>query len=167
MTELQEEEELQLALAISLNYQDNESENPAENISTTIASAPPEEVTVREDVAAKRKQISYLVKAIEKKTEDLTCPVCLETAAAPIYSICQQMHFVCSDCQPRLTFCPECREAYQGPPRRHRYAERDAQELTDLQDALANLTENSKRLDDQSHTRLVVDKDKLLNFFMD
>ena len=167
MTELQEEEELQLALAISLTYQDNESENPAENISTTIASAPPEEVTVREDVAAKRKQISYLVKAIEKKTEDLTCPVCLETAAAPIYSICQQMHFVCSDCQPRLTFCPECREAYQGPPRRHRYAERDAQELKDLQEDLASLTENLKRLDDQSQTRIVVNRDKPVNLVRD
>ena len=163
MTELLEAEELQLAMAISLSYQDNESKEPAKNISTEIASAPPEEVSVIEDVAANRKQISYLVKAIEKKTEDLTCPVCLETAAAPIYSTCQQMHFVCSDCQPRLTFCPECREAYQGPPRRHRYAERDAQELKDLQEALANLTENLKRLDDQSQTRLVVDRDKPVN----
>ena len=167
MTELLEEEELQLAMAISLSYHDNENENPAENISITIASAPPEEVTVSEDVAAKRKQISFLVKAIEKKTEDLTCPVCLETAAAPIYSICQQMHFVCSDCQPRLTFCPECREAYQGPPRRHRYAERDAQELKDLQEDLANLTENLKRLDDQSQTRIVVDRDKPAKLVMD
>ena len=150
MAEILNEEELQLAMAISLTYQDNK--NPAENISTTIVSALPEEVTVSEDVAAKRKQISYLVKAIEKKTEDLTCPVCLETAAAPIYSICQQMHFVCSECQPRLTFCPECREVYHGPPRRHRYAERDAQELKDLQEDLANLTENLKRLDDQSQT---------------
>ena len=156
MTELQEEEELQLAMAISLNYQDNESKVPAENISTAS-----EEVSVIEDVATNSK--AFLVKAIERKTEDLTCPVCLETAAAPIYSICQQMHFVCSDCQPRLTFCPECREAYQGPPRRHRYAERDAQELKDLQEALANLTENLKRLDDQSQTRLVVDRDKPVN----
>ena len=53
MTELQEEEELQLAMAICLTYQDNESENPAKNISTTIASELPEEVTVSEDVAAK------------------------------------------------------------------------------------------------------------------
>ena len=140
MTELQEEEELQLAMAISLSYQDNESENPAENISTTIASSPPEAVTVSEDVAAKRKQISYLVKAIKKKTEDLTCPVCLETAAAPIYSTCQQMHFVCSDCQPKLSSCPECREAYQGQPRRHRYAERDAEELKKMREELSKMT---------------------------
>ena len=147
MTELLDEEELQLAMAISLSYQVKESEDPAENISTAITSSPPEEVTGTEDVAANRKR---LLKAIEQKTEDLTCPVCLETAAAPIYSICQQMHFVCSECQPRLSSCPECREAYQGPPRRHRYAERDAQELKHLQEDLASLTETLKRLDDQS-----------------
>ena len=133
MTEFLDEEELQLTMAISLSYQDNKSEDPAENISKAITSSPPEEVTVTEDVTSNRKR---LLKAIEKKTEDLTCLVCLETAAAPIYSTCQQMHFVCSDCQPRLSSCPECREAYQGPPRRHRYAERDAQELKYLQEAI-------------------------------
>ena len=164
MTEFIVEEELQLAMAISLSYQENKNEDPAENISKAIASSPLEEVTVSEDVAANRKR---LLKAIERKTEDLTCPVCMETAAAPIYLTCQQMHFVCSDCQPRLSSCPECREAYQGPPRRHRYAEREAQELKDLQEDLANLTENLKRLDDQSQTRIVVDRDKPAKLVMD
>ena len=92
-----------------------------------------------------KKRYSLLVKIIEKKTEDLTCPVCLETASAPIYLICQQMHFICSDCQPKLTLCPQCREAYQRPPRRHRYAERDAEELKDLEVELANLAEHLNR----------------------
>ena len=84
------------------------------------------------------KEYSKLVKKIGKKKEDLTCPVCLETASAPIYLICQQMHFVCSDCQPRLTSCPVCREVYHypGQPRRHRFAEREAKELKDLQEEL-------------------------------
>ena len=164
MTEFLDEEELQLTMAICLSYQDNKSEDPAENISKALASSPPEEVTVTEVVAANRKR---LLKAIEKKMEDLTCPVCLETAAAPIYSICQQMHFVCSDCQPRRSSCPECREAYQGPTRRHRYAERDAQELKDLQEDLASLTENLKRLDDQSQTRLVVNRNNPVNLVRD
>ena len=97
-----------------------------------------EEVAVNEDVSANRKQISFLVKIIDKKTEDLTCPVCLDTAAAPIYLICQQMHFVCSDCEPRLTSCPVCREVYHYPghPRRHRFAEREAKDLQDLKEEL-------------------------------
>ena len=138
MTDLQEEEELQLAMAISLSCQDNESKDPDENVST-IPSALPEEV------AANMKEYSKLVKKIGKKKEDLTCPVCLETASAPIYLTCQQMHFICSDCQPKLTLCPQCREAYQRPPRRHRYAEREAQELKDLQEELVKLAEHLER----------------------
>ena len=138
MTDLQEEEELQLAMAISLSCQDNESKDPDENVST-IPSALPEEV------AANMKEYSKLVKKIGKKKEDLTCPVCLETASAPIYLTCQQMHFICSDCQPKLTLCPQCREACQRPPRRHRYAEREAQELKDLQEELVKLAEHLER----------------------
>ena len=118
-----------------MGNQDKESEDPAENVRTTIPSAQREI----------RKRYSLLVKIIEIKSEDLTCPVCLETASAPIYLTCQQMHFICSNCEPGLTSCPECREAYQGPPRRHRYAEREAQELKDLQGKLAILAEHLER----------------------
>ena len=118
-----------------MGNQDKESEDPAENVSKTIPSAQREI----------RKRYSHLVKKLEKKTEDLTCPVCLETAAAPIYMTCQQMHFICSECEPRLTSCPMCREVYKGPPRRHRNAERDAQELKDLQEELAKLAEDLRR----------------------
>ena len=55
---------------------------------------------------------SFLVKTIEQKKAELACPVCLETAEAPIFT-CQQMHLICSSCQPRVSSCPVCREAYQ------------------------------------------------------
>ena len=87
--------------------------------------------------------ISFLVKSIEEKEAELTCPVCLDTAVAPIF-MCLQMHLICSNCQPRVASCPECREAYQGPPRRHRYAERDAEELKKLQNELAKMTLDTK-----------------------
>ena len=83
--------------------------------------------------------IIFLTKSIEEKEAALACPVCLETAAAPIF-MCQQQHLICSSCQPRVTSCPECREAYQGPPRRHRYAERDAEELKKLKEELTKMT---------------------------
>ena len=82
--------------------------------------------------------ITFLINAIEKKETQLACPVCLETAAAPIF-MCQQQHLICSSCQPRVTSCPECREAYQGPPRGHWYAERDAEELRNMQEELAKI----------------------------
>ena len=82
--------------------------------------------------------ITFLLNAIEKKETQLACPVCLETASAPIF-MCQQQHLICSSCQPRVTSCPECREAYQGPPRRHRYAERDAEELEKMKEELAKM----------------------------
>ena len=56
-------------------------------------------------------------------------PVCLDIDKTPIFSCQQQHHLVCFKCRPRLTSCLECREDYQGQLRRHRYAERDAEEL--------------------------------------
>ena len=40
------------------------------------------------------KLITFLVKSIEEKEAALECPVCLETAKAPIF-MCQQQHLVC------------------------------------------------------------------------
>merc|ERR1719468_732901 len=87
--------------------------------------------------------ITFLINAIEKKETQLACPVCLETASAPIF-MCQQQHLICSSCQPRVSSCPECREAYQGPPRRHRYAERDAEELRKMKEELAKMKYDSQ-----------------------
>ena len=56
--------------------------------------------------------IAFLTKSIEEKEAALACPVCLETATTPIF-MCLQQHLVCSSCKPRVTSCPECREAYQ------------------------------------------------------
>merc|ERR1719341_310330 len=82
--------------------------------------------------------IEFMAKSIKEKEEALTCPVCLETASAPIY-MCQQMHLICSSCRPRLSACPECRQKYKGH-QRHRYAERDAEELNKLKDELSKVT---------------------------
>ena len=37
-----------------------------------------------------------------------------------------------SSCRPKVKKCPECREVYRGAPRRHRYAEKMAEELIKL-----------------------------------
>ena len=67
---------------------------------------------------------------IAKKEADLECPVCLSTATVPIYS-CPESHLICSECRPQVTECPECRLEYKDKEvfRRHRYAERMAEEL--------------------------------------
>merc|ERR1712083_127686 len=70
-------------------------------------------------------------KKIEAKESDLECPVCLEVSSTPIYS-CDEQHIICSDCRPKVKICPECREPYPNKPRRHRYAEKAAQELEAL-----------------------------------
>ena len=79
--------------------------------------------------------IEFMAKSIKEKKEALRCPVCLETASAPIF-MCQQMHLICPRCRPRVSECPECRQKYKGH-QRHRYAERDAEELSKLQDELS------------------------------
>ena len=47
---------------------------------------------------AHRKCISFLTKSIEEKEAALTCPVCRETAMAPIYT-CRNQHLICTICQ--------------------------------------------------------------------
>ena len=84
--------------------------------------------------------IEFMAKSIKEKEEALTCPVCLETASAPIY-MCLQQHLICSSCRPKLSACPECRQKYKDK-QRHRYAERDAQELSKLKDELSKVTNN-------------------------
>ena len=54
-----------------------------------------------------------------------------KVSEAPIY-MCPNLHQICSGCQPRVERCPECRENYPGRPRRHRYAEKAAEELAEL-----------------------------------
>ena len=61
----------------------------------------------------------FLSKSIKEKKELLMCPVCFETAEAPIF-MCQEMHLICSNCRPKLKECPECRAPYKAQLRRHR-----------------------------------------------
>jgi len=82
-------------------------------------------------------------RSIEKKEEDLECPVCLEVAKTPIYT-CPDSHIICSACAtiPELKKCPECREDLPTPLKRHRFAEKIAEELEELLQATDKLAGN-------------------------
>ena len=82
-------------------------------------------------------------RSIEKKEEDLRCPVCLEVAKTPIYT-CPDSHIICSACAtiPELKKCPECREDLPTPLKRHRFAEKIAEELEELLQATDKLAGN-------------------------
>ena len=43
----------------------------------------------------------YINSQIEAKEKELECPVCLEVAAAPIFS-CEDQHIICSHCRPKV-----------------------------------------------------------------
>ena len=75
--------------------------------------------------------LDFLAASIKEKESDLECPVCFETADIPIF-MCTEMHLICSTCKPKVKECPECRVPYSGPPKRHRYAEKTAEELKKL-----------------------------------
>ena len=75
--------------------------------------------------------IDFIDKQIEEKEKELECPVCLEIATVPIF-MCLELHLICSDCRAKLVECPECRQPYSGKPKRHRYAEKTAEELVRL-----------------------------------
>ena len=92
-------------------------------------------------------------RSIEKKEEDLTCPVCLEVAKTPIYT-CPDSHIICSACAtiPELKKCPECREDLPTPLKRHRFAEKIAEELEELLQATDKLAGNCSTFQSNSKT---------------
>ena len=77
---------------------------------------------------------------IATKEQELECPVCLETASAPIF-MCEEQHLVCGGCRLGLATCPECRSVYTRH-RRHRYAERAGEELEALRREMEELLES-------------------------
>merc|ERR1719447_1596926 len=85
------------------------------------------------------KMVKFLKQAVEKKEEDLTCPICLETAKPPIF-MCPDSHIICSICAPKVRTCPECRVRLPNPLKRHRFAEKTSQDLDDLLQQLVELT---------------------------
>ena len=74
---------------------------------------------------------AFIDDTIKEKEKELECPVCFEIASAPIF-MCQDSHLICGKCMPKLSVCPECREEYPRPPKRHRYAEKIVDELQRL-----------------------------------
>ena len=92
-------------------------------------------------------------RSIEKKEEDLECPVCLEVAKTPIYT-CPDSHIICSACAtiPGLKKCPECREDLPTPLKRHRFAEKIAEELEELLQATDKLAGNCSTFQSNSET---------------
>jgi hypothetical protein len=83
--------------------------------------------------------LALLDRQIATKKTDLECPVCFWTCATPIFR-CPAYHLVCNTCRPRMQSCGECREKYTGL-NRHRYAERDYDQLTQLEKERASLAE--------------------------
>ena len=97
--------------------------------------------------------IEFISSKILAKEEELECPVCFEVASPPIFA-CNDLHLICSHCRPKVSntfetssqlglgwithfafqvsICPECREPYPEKGKRHRYAEKAAEELAGL-----------------------------------
>ena len=84
----------------------------------------------------KQRHVDFLLNSIKEKEADLECPVCLETAEGEIFS-CVEQHLVCSQCRPRVSWCPQCRQSYPPTPLRHRYAEKIAAEIQNLRQNLS------------------------------
>jgi len=84
------------------------------------------------------KMVEFLKQAVEKKEEDLNCPICLETAKPPIF-MCPDSHIICSICAPKVRTCPECRVRLPNPLKRHRFAEKTSLDLDDLLQQLVEL----------------------------
>ena len=93
------------------------------------------------------KTIQEKEKFIQEKERDLECPVCLDTAQVPIY-MCEEQHAICSSCRmnDKVDKCPLCRVQYFGKPRRHRYAEKNLEDLIKLREELSRLTEERSQL---------------------
>merc|ERR1712192_99354 len=82
--------------------------------------------------------LEYIENKINAKEKELECPVCLEVASAPIF-MCSDLHLICSDCRPKVSICPECREPHPSKEKRHRYAEKAAEELAGFMEERAQV----------------------------
>ena len=71
----------------------------------------------QENTPGDAKIVEFLKQAVEKKEQDLTCPICLETAKPPIF-MCPDSHIICSICAPKVRTCPECRVKLPTPLKR-------------------------------------------------
>ena len=71
----------------------------------------------QETTLGENKMVEFLKGAIEKKEEDLTCPICLEIAKPPIFT-CPDSHIICTACVPKVQMCPQCRVDLPTPPKR-------------------------------------------------
>eukprot|EP00092_Neocalanus_flemingeri_P020534 GFUD01022247.1.p1 GENE.GFUD01022247.1~~GFUD01022247.1.p1 ORF type:complete len:742 (-),score=173.54 GFUD01022247.1:248-2473(-) len=85
--------------------------------------------------------LDFIDKEISEKEKELECPVCFEVAVAPIF-MCSELHLICTNCRPRVKECPECRIQYEGKPKRHRYAEKTAEELDRLRNERRRSSQN-------------------------
>merc|ERR1712179_447701 len=85
--------------------------------------------------------LEFIANQIIEKEKELECPVCLEVACSPIF-MCSEQHLICSTCRPKLSNCPECRVVYTGKNRRHRYAEKTAEELEMLKNKKNQIKKN-------------------------
>lgn len=112
-----------------------------------------------------QKVYELLVKQIQEKESQLKCPVCYETVSSPIFMCHQMQHLICSSCRPRLTKCPVCRENYDHIPRRHRYAEKDADELQAMREEMLKITYSTsgtkkKNQEEEENESVRVEEDK-------
>ena len=74
--------------------------------------------------------------------------MCRETALVPIYT-CSEQHIICSCSADKVANCPQCREELTRPLKRHRYAERDVEELANLREELAGLKEELAEVEEE------------------
>jgi len=90
----------------------------------------------REDIL-----LDILDRRIAKKETELQCPICYEISTPPIFT-CPDSHLVCAHCKLRISRCSECNIPFEEPPKRHRYAEKIAEEIKELRKEREAMIEN-------------------------
>ena len=70
--------------------------------------------------------------------------------------MCEEQHVICSSCRmsDKVDKCPLCRIEYSGKPRRHRYAEKNLEDLVKLREELSRLTEERAQLSADKERRV-------------
>jgi len=100
----------------------NDMKNSRDNHQNQVSTNRPQPVELNKEL------LDFIDNQISEKEKELECPVCLEVAESPIF-MCSELHLICCNCRPKVKACPECRIEYEGKPKRHRYAEKTAEEL--------------------------------------
>jgi len=153
---LQEKEDAEVLLVEDIRLQEYrlaKQEEEVKNAEKVVEELQHQIKALPEDPGYNPAMLKKLEDQISERKEELECPVCFHECSPPIYT-CTAQHLICGNCRPKLQKCGICWAPYEKMLR-HRYAEKEHKQLTELCNQRDLL---QKRLAKRNHDQVEADQ---------